>query len=54
MTPAQIEAAVDAISILNNISDSTTTEILDAVTGSVFSEQEVSEIQESLDGAEEA
>ena len=54
MTQDQIEAAVDAISILNNITDSTTTEILDALTGTVFSEQEVSEIQESLDGAEEA
>ena len=54
MTPAQIEAAVDAISILNNISDSTTTEILNALKGKVFSEEEVSEIQESLDGAEEA
>lgn len=53
MTPAQVEAAVDAISILNNITDSTTTEILDALIGSVLSEEEVSEIQESLDGAEE-
>jgi len=52
MTPAQIEAAVDAISILNNISDSTTTQILDALTGSVFSEEEVSEIQDALDWAE--
>lgn len=52
MTPAQIEAAVDAISILNNISDSTTTEILNALKGSVFSEEEVSEIQDALDWAE--
>ena len=53
MTPEQIEAAVDAISILNNISDSTTTEILDALTGTVFSDQEVSEIKECMDEAEE-
>jgi hypothetical protein len=53
MTPSQLEAAVDAISILNNISDSTTTEILEALTGSVFSEEEVSEIRGVLDEAEE-
>jgi len=54
MTQDQLEAAVDAISILNNITDSTTIEILDALSGTVFSEQEVSEIQGVLDEAEEA
>jgi threonine aldolase len=54
MTPEQLEAAVDAISILNNITDSTTTEILDALSGTVFSEEEVSEIRRVLDEAEEA
>jgi len=53
MTQAQIEAAVDAISILNNITDSTTTEILNALYGRVLSKDQVVAIQESLDGAEE-
>jgi hypothetical protein len=54
MTPEQLEAAVDAISILNNITDSTCSEVLDALSGTVFSEREVSEIRRVLDEAEEA
>ena len=48
MTPEQIEQARDAVCTLNNITHATIDQVMDALTGTVFSEREAKEIRDAL------